>query len=633
MRKYFLTFMMLAAANAAQAQEASKPVKDEPIEVIAEKVESSINTVNADELQKTTANSLNDIYKGNPQVSVGGGGLPLAQKVFVRGVGDSLMNVSIDGATQAGEVYHHQSRIYIDPILLKAVQVEAGAGAVTNGAGALAGAIRYETKDAADLLRLDQDHGFAWRNGYYSNTEGWRSSLSLYGRITDQLDYLAMLSRQDTGNWKDGDGNEWEHSDSTQELGYFKLGFDYDEANRSEISYENSFEEANRYTRTNFNTEQLAHFQPNILLNAETTRETLIFNHTFNPESNDLIDLKFTAFYTENEYERSDYEHSPNVYGGGRIESYGFDLRNTSIVGDHSLTYGTEYRYDKAEGIDTYYGSYGGAEGDPWWNGSNASEDAEIYGIFVHDNWRFHEDWLLSAGVRHDWWEHEDAAGYETSVDGFSANGGLKYFVTDEVTLYGNASRIERGRGVSEAYFASFVDPALGENGPDKEVAQNYEGGFSYDDGSLFFGLEVFKQEVKDVISQDWLYIIGDVETTGYTAHVGYNYENLTVKLSMSDIEAEIDGEEVIYNPYANSSGTSWVFDASYYLESLNLDLGWRSRFVDSLGEFGDYNIASYDVHDLYIQWQPTGQDDWTVNLAVNNVFDRHYYDQATFNK
>ncbi|HBR92936.1 MAG TPA: hypothetical protein DEA90_02105 [Opitutae bacterium] len=125
--------LFLAAAVPASAEETELAQNNNSAELLqldavyiyGDERESSVDTITGEELERSTATSLNEIFKSNPQVSVGGGGLPVAQKVYVRGINDSLLNVSIDGATQAGEVYHHQSRVFIDPMLLKVVQVEA----------------------------------------------------------------------------------------------------------------------------------------------------------------------------------------------------------------------------------------------------------------------------------------------------------------------------------------------------------------------------------------------------------------------------------------------------------------------------------------------------------------------------
>ena len=617
--------MMLAAANAAQAQEESRPVKEEPIEVIAEKVDNSIKTIDGEDLQFSLSSSLNDIFKKNPAVAVGGGGMPLAQKVYVRGFEDTRLNVSIDGATQAGQAYHHQSRVYIDPELLKAVQVEAGAGAATNGPGALVGAIRYETKSASDLLREGQDFGAIAKTGYYSNSEGWKGSLTLYGKVTEDLEVLTTLSRAETGDWEDGDGKEWSHSDTNQQVGFFKLDYRLNEANRMSLSYENSSDEALRWNRANFGFEFTHPVQPNSLNQQETVRETVIFNHYFNPEENDLVDMRFTAFYTENEMERDDFE---STYGGGGVESYGFDLRNTSIIGDHGITYGADYRYDEAYSIDAVA---------PWTYDADGDENASVFGLYAQDNWRFHDDWLLSFGARYDWYDHEDVDGEEHSMDGFSPNIGLTYFVNDALSVYANASRVVRGMGVEESYFVFYKDSI--EPGIKEEIAENYEIGFTYDDNSLFFGLELFHQEINDVLDYGprgapyEIMNIGDLEADGFSAHAGYRFDNLTFTLSVSQSEPELNGEPVTDGTgIANSSGRTWVADLNYEVPQANLRLGWLSRFVEELDHVpsGYDNKSSYDVYDLYVQWQPTGEDDWTVNFAVSNLFDRHYYDHTT---
>jgi len=43
------------------------------------------------------------------------------------------------------------------------------------------------------------------------------------------------------------------------------------------------------------------------------------------------------------------------------------------------------------------------------------------------------------------------------------------------------------------------------------------------------------------------------------------------------------------------------------------------------------YTKAGYGVHDLNVNWQPTGRDTVTVRFAVKNLFDQYYYDQASY--
>ena len=66
----------------------------------------------------------------------------------------------------------------------------------------------------------------------------------------------------------------------------------------------------------------------------------------------------------------------------------------------------------------------------------DGEDEASVYGIFAQDNWRFHEDWLLSIGARYDWYDYEDDDGQEFTEDGFSPNIALTYVVNDYLSIY-----------------------------------------------------------------------------------------------------------------------------------------------------------------------------------------------------
>ena len=55
----------------------------------------------------------------------------------MRGVSDRGLNITIDGAKQNGNTFHHNADLLIDPDLIKAIDVEVGSRSVVNGSGAL----------------------------------------------------------------------------------------------------------------------------------------------------------------------------------------------------------------------------------------------------------------------------------------------------------------------------------------------------------------------------------------------------------------------------------------------------------------------------------------------------------------
>lgn len=85
------------------------------------------------------------------------------------------------------------------------------------------------------------------------------------------------------------------------------------------------------------------------------------------------------------------------------------------------------------------------------------------------------------------------------------------------------------------------------------------------------------------------------------------------------------------------TTGRTWSLKLIQALPAWGLDLGWTARVIESL----QYAPASdpaqrltkpgYSVHDVFAVWRPQSVKGLQVKLAVNNVFDKFYYDQATY--
>ncbi|TIP52051.1 MAG: TonB-dependent receptor, partial [Mesorhizobium sp.] len=78
--------------------------------------------------------------------------IPSTQKIYVNGVDENNLAVTVDGSRQNNKVFHHNGTYLLDPALLKAASVQAGVAPADAGPGALAGSLGFETKDAVDLL-------------------------------------------------------------------------------------------------------------------------------------------------------------------------------------------------------------------------------------------------------------------------------------------------------------------------------------------------------------------------------------------------------------------------------------------------------------------------------------------------
>ncbi|MCE8044877.1 TonB-dependent receptor [Halomonas daqingensis] len=606
----WLAIVLLSASSTALAQDT--PHQLDTLQVTAERTSESDRTVDSEELDRRQATDLQDIFADMPDVAVGGGA-PAAQKVYVRGLEDTMLNVTVDGATQSGYLFHHQGRLLVEPELLKQVDVVAGAGEATNGPGALGGAIRFVTKDPEDLLRPGQNFGALLKGGYFSNTDGYKASTSLYGRLTDNWSALATLTQTDHGDYQDANGNTQPYTASERFTGFGKLVGHLTDEQRVQLSYERSEDEAYRLHRP--------HWRPSVRnapIDQEVIRETVTGNYGFTSSANDWLDLDLTLYHTE-----ASLEHIDGPFGDyiGAMQSHGGDLRNRSQVGDLTLTYGVDYRKDEASLRSPLYGT--------------DREEGSVVGLYLQNHYQLTERLRLSAGARHDWFElDEHLTGNSFSESGWSPNLGLRFDATEQLTLHGGWARAIRGTQVKELFVLDYYRNAEDRK---EEVAENVELGATYRHGNLYLAAEVFETRIDDVVGQvapSTLGNLGELKTRGFNARIGYDWDRLDASLAYSRARPKLDGVPLSDDDMAigTSIGDTWVANVNFQATN-DIDLGWTGRFAERLTDVADGypEKAGYGVNDIYASWRPLAGDQLTLSLRVNNVFDKQYFDHASY--
>lgn len=607
-RPLCLAIALLGASSMAHAQQAQEL---DSLQIIAERLDAD-RVVDETDIERRQASDLRDIFANQPDVSVGGGA-PAAQKIYVRGLEDTQLNVSIDGATQSGNLFHHQGRLLIDPELLQRVEVVAGAGDATNGPGALGGAIRFVTKDPDDLLRPGEDFGARLSTGYYSNTEGFRASSSLYGRLTEDWSALATLTHTDHDDYEDAEGNAQPFTGTERQSGLVKLVGQLTDEQRVALSYDRSEDQAFRLHRP--------HWHPsarNAPLDQEVVRETFTGRYGFDSLTSDWLDLDLTVYRTE-----ASLEHIDGPYGDyiGAMQTHGGDLRNRSQLGDHSLTFGVDYRQDEARLASPLYGTN--------------REEGRVVGLYLQDHYQLTDRLQLSAGARYDWFElDEELTGNRFEESGLSPNLGFSFDATDRLNLYGGWARAIRGTQIKELFVLDYYRNAEDRR---EETADNYELGARYQHGNLYLSAEAFVTRIDDVVGivdRATLGNLGDLKSRGISASIGYDWDRLSASLSYSRTRPEIDGEPLSDDDMAigTSVGDTWVANLNYQATD-SLELGWTGRFAERLTNVAnDYpEKAGYGVNDVYARWQPLVDDQLTLALRVNNLFDKQYADHASY--
>ena len=191
----------LVPAWSAMANEA----EIEKIYVHGQRVSAERLLLTEDDWQKRQARDLEDLFADQSAIAVGGA-LGVAQKLYLHGLEDLLLNVSLDGAIQSGSMFHHTGRLSLEPELLRQVEVQAGPGDATQGAGALGGSIDFITKDASDLLLPGERFAGLVKAGYSSVNEGQKYNLTLAGMLSDNWGLIGSFSDVDSKLMQDGAG-------------------------------------------------------------------------------------------------------------------------------------------------------------------------------------------------------------------------------------------------------------------------------------------------------------------------------------------------------------------------------------------------------------------------------------------
>lgn len=641
---------ILAAAGPAFAQDrADSSDEFEELEEIMVVVGRTTNVdLDAGDIAKLQASDLNDLFRDTPSISVGGM-VGIAQKIYIRGVEDTLLNVTVDGAPQTGTLFHHIGRVSIEPELLRQVSVQAGAGEATSGFGAIGGSVRFETKTANDLLEDGDSFGGLAKASYFSN-DAYKLSLTGYGKISDNWGVLGSYVWVDRSTVKDGAGNLAPGTAAEQALAFVKVSGELSDEQLLTLSYEQRDEKGALCQRPNWRCSQADPLYP-----IDAKRQTAVFNYSNN--LNDFFNLELSAYYTKADIVQ-------NVEGrwgryGADMETYGFDLRNVSDVGEHELIYGVEYRHDtvSSEYLD-------GQDIIDFWAWDPAvgyfEERGKLLGIYFQDHFSVSENLVLSFGARYDSYKL-DMITYSEDADSndFSFNAGFNYDITSEISFTAGYAQAARGKEVSDAFTLESrpgrirMDPNL-----TSENAENFEVAVVYENEGLHASVSYYNSKISDVLfdqiggrgfPEDNTYFenIGDYNAEGWEFKFAYTAEKWYFNSFFTSYTSDLNGNPVeAYetNGLANAAGDRLVANFAY-TPSEALEIGWRITHtwdlddievlhrgveIGWIDELQTIDKPGYTVNDLYIQWLPTGSENLKVNLSANNIFDVLYRSHAS---
>ncbi len=628
-----LSVMFAGQALAQDNQDAANTDVQDAVIVWGTAVSSDSLFLGEQELAVKQADHLSDLLRTLPGVDIGGTH-SLNSRINVRGMDDRNLDVYMDGALQTNYIYHHIGNILVNPDILKSVEVQPGATSVTHGG--IGGVIRFETKDAKDLLATTENQfGGRLMAGYNSNAQTSFSGAG-YGQIAEKVDGLIYFNQVDRDNFEDGDGLETIGSDGTTKNYLAKLGFDITENQRIELSYD-VFEDAGDYTqRPDMGVLTNAAITGDILLPTEYSRNTL--NLSYDLDLGELFRLD--AVYSMNDLEFWRDETNPNLVArtppavkeaaadnqGVNITAY-TDLKSGKVK--HALTYGLQY-FDQNL---TYDGNLDVSD-----VAAESENEAQTIALFLENEISFADRFFLRPGVRYtdyqvDYIDQNSSSSYDDVTFGL----GLEARVTDNLVLEGSYLELFKGPELPEIFGGSGenkvaninLTPQSGEN---VELGVKYTTGFGLAD--LAFGLRAFKTTIDDYIDDQGTIDanIGTYELEGYEASARITIDDFSLTTTIADSDHDRSGlTQAPSSESLRETGQSIGIEADYFITSLNLSLNWNSQITTDVTTASGEDKEGYSLHNISARWDDAiGVSGLSVTAGIDNLFDEAYTSQAS---
>lgn len=576
-------------------------------------------SVTREDLERRNPQTAKDVFAGESEVSVGGA-IRSSQKIYVNGIEETNLAVTIDGARQNNKVFHHNGTNLIDPSLLKGVRVDPGVAPADAGPGALGGAIVFETVDVDDVLAPDRSFGGFATGSFDTNSGTFTNGTSGYGRAGG-FEVLGYFNWGLGGEYSNGKGDVVPGTETDFRSVLAKGAYETEDGeHRFELSVENLHDQAARPFRANIGS--IDGVGNPLTRTYEMERRNIVFNYN-SPQAEGLWDPKVVIGYGQTDV------NVPEPYGSeGRSSSFSGKIENDFNFegfgfGD-TITVGVDYYDDRA------------IYDDP--SGDDMRETARNLGGYAQARLQPLEPLRLSFGLRADQQWFEGIDGTEIDHAGLSGNVSAAFDVTSFLTLHAGYSNVFGGIALAENYI---MNPGWDySDGIDPVRSQNYTAGFDvYYEGFTLDG-GVFLSDFKD--ARDPTYGGGpgltvDFETKGFNIGAGYNWGPGFVRVSYTDSQIELDGDpaDSDTSQYLGAPlGRIIAVEAVHSFTDIGVTVGGSVDAAldnDDTEDAGYEPLDGYEVLNLFAEYRPDFAEFLTLRVEANNIFDANYADRATY--
>ncbi|MGF1754929.1 TonB-dependent siderophore receptor [Vibrio makurazakiensis] len=634
-RKTLIAFAIGAAlSGTAYAEEGNADeTQFEEVVVWGTKVSSNSESVYAEDMSLKQADHMSDLLRDIPGVDVGGTH-SVNQRINIRGMGEADLDIRLDGASQHANMFHHIGNLTLNPDIIKSADIQVGNNSVTQSG--LGGGVYFETKDANDLLAYGETFGVRVFGGVASN-DSEQGSLTVYGKLSDNVDALIYGHGVSRDNFEDGDGTETYGAAGDVYNVLAKIGFEPSDLHRFQLSADIYRDSGDYNPRPDMSGSANNALTNDALVPTEYDRDTFTAMYQLRGDTHTgkVTVYSSTTEITRDESVIANWRPTRSSENSAENQNLGatakFQTHLTLAGFDNTFVYGADY-IDRTTSSE--YGTTAFME-----------ESTTSAAVFVEDTLHLTDDFFVTAGLRFDDYQR-DAVTSNKSFNEVTWALGADWQFVEDWAVFANTRSLFKGPELLETYIR-YQDVAYMDDDIKAETGQNSQIGVRFDKqiDSHYLGatFTTFRTSIDDYITEAYqrtsdsyrIYNLGDVETQGFELSATYGYEmfHSKVSYSRSDNEDKTNGGPIIAgNGNSSDIGDSIAVTLDYQAESIDTLFGWTSIVVleeDNVEESADPKEA-YNVHNLYAQWIPSNVEDLSVTFGIDNVFDELYVSHAS---
>jgi hemoglobin/transferrin/lactoferrin receptor protein len=629
-------------------------------------VPGSISTISKNEIDNRLATSIDDLVKDMPSVEQSGGPRKTAEVPNIRGLGDNRTVLKLNGARQ-NLMSGHNGRIFIDPEMLRQIDVVRGPQSTLHGSGALGGVMSLETLEASDYLRKGRNWGVSGKGGFQSNNHEYLGSAAGFGRYGDKADGIVKFVYRKSDDVKMAKGGHIPYSDDNIKSAYAKGNLYLGESHKisgSHIGFRDDHEilsTPNLFGTTNLpvriqNAQLNLGGDLNIAVERDTKQCTSAANYEYDNDDNPWVNLKLKVY-------RNHMRLKDSAKKQGRVDktvlwTYGVDGSNTTKIAfsddvKNSITYGTEFYHDKQRGRRN--------------NGGRLQfPDAfmNVQGYYIQDEIAVWDKIFVTPGIRHDHYAVRPQGNFKERNDhrttpkvSVSAKP-WKWFhiyylyagafrAPSMSELYGSGVHIPpMRRGMGPNLF--IPNPALkAERATNNEVG----GGVAFED--VFFDKDKLRSKCSyfhtnahdfiqvvpnfsPLVNSTFVRNIGKVRIHGFESETFYESRTVFTGLAFSIIRGK---DRTNKQDLGTIPADKVTLHVGSKVPDINATFGWRFNMHSRQDKIPTTQTTrspikstrGYVTHDIYANWQPKPLEGVRVDFAVDNLLNKNHRKHLSF--